>query len=161
MNHGVSPAHLGLLKVEVLADGREQSAQTLQRLLVVILEQLDDAVVHDGFGQHLELEQLTDELDVADGTPPRLVLGLLQLFLEPLALRRLKHQTDIAQQARAAGGGSCSFLRHAPMQSSPALSASSQIPHRPPCLSQTPSGSGLAAVCGSSPRRWVFLSWAL
>lgn len=86
----MSLAHLGLLKVEVLADGSEQSAQTLQRLLVVILKQLDNAVVHDGFGQHLELEQLTDELDVADRTPPGLVLCLFQLFLEPLALRRLK-----------------------------------------------------------------------
>lgn len=36
-----------------------------------------------------------------------------------------------------------------PMQQSPALSASSRTPRRPPCLSQTPSGSGSAAACGS------------
>lgn len=82
--------HLGLLKVQVFADGGEQPAQTLQRLLVVILEQLDDAVVHDGLRQHLELEQLADELDVADGASPGLVLGLLQLLLKPLALGRLE-----------------------------------------------------------------------
>lgn len=55
----------------------------------MVLEQLDHAVVHDGLRQHLELEQLADELDVADGAPPGLVLGLLQLLLQPVALRRL------------------------------------------------------------------------
>lgn len=33
----LSSPHLGLLEVEVLADGGEQPAQALQRLLVVIL----------------------------------------------------------------------------------------------------------------------------
>lgn len=83
-------SHLGLLEVQVLADGGEQPAQALQGLLVVVLEQLDHAVVHDGLRQHLELEQLADELDVADGAPPSLVLGLLQLLLQPVALRRLR-----------------------------------------------------------------------
>lgn len=48
-----------------------------------------------------------------------------------------------------------------PMQQSPALSVSSQTPHRPPCLSQTPSGSDLAAACESSLWCWVCLSSAL
>lgn len=103
MNDGVSLAHLGLLKVEVLADGSEQSAQTLQRLLIVILKQFDNTVVHDGFSQHLELEQLTDELNVADRTPPSLVLCLLQLFLEPLALRRLKPAGETPKRYLATG----------------------------------------------------------
>lgn len=83
-------AHLGLLKVKVLADGGEQSAQTLQRLLVMVLQQLHHTVMHDGLRQHLELEEFADELDVADGTPPGLVLGFLQLFLKTLALCRLR-----------------------------------------------------------------------
>lgn len=89
-------AHLGLLEVQVLADGGEQPAQALQGLLVVVLEQLDHAVVHDGLRQHLELEQLADELDVADGAPPGLVLGLLQLLLQPVALRRLARRENKA-----------------------------------------------------------------
>lgn len=56
----------------------------------MILQQLDDTIVHNGFSQHLELEELPDELDVADGTSAGLVLGLLQLLLQPLALSRLK-----------------------------------------------------------------------
>ncbi len=90
MNQLSSPPHLGLLKVEVLADGGEQPAQALQRLLVVVLQQLDNTVMHDGLRQHLELEELADELDVADGTPPGLVLVFLQLLLKPLTLRRLR-----------------------------------------------------------------------
>ena len=74
-------AYLGLLKVQVLADGGQQSTEALQRLLVVVLQQLDDAVVHDGLRQHLQLEQLADELDVAQRPPARLVLRLLQLRL--------------------------------------------------------------------------------
>ena len=57
--------YLGLLKVQVFADGGEKPAEALQRLFVVILQQLHDTVVHDGLGEHLQLEQLTDELDVA------------------------------------------------------------------------------------------------
>lgn len=90
INQRSSPPHLGLLKVEVLADGGEQPAQTLQRLLIVVLQQLDDTVMHDGLRQHLELKELADELDVADGTPPGLVLGFLQLFLHPVTLCRLR-----------------------------------------------------------------------
>lgn len=83
-------SHLGLLKVQVLADGGEQPAEAFQRLFVVVLQQLDHTVVHDGLRQHLQLEQLADELDVADGPPAGFVLGFFQLLLEPLALRRLK-----------------------------------------------------------------------
>lgn len=90
IHQSFSLAHLGLLKIEVLADGSEQSAQALQRLFVVILKQLDNAVMHNRFSQHLELEQLTDELNVSNRTSPSLVLGLLQLFLKPLALGCLK-----------------------------------------------------------------------
>lgn len=72
-------AHLGLLKVQVLADGGEQPAKALQRFLVMVLQQLDHAVVHDGLCQHLEFEQLPDEPDISYGAPAGLVLGLLQL----------------------------------------------------------------------------------
>lgn len=48
----------------------------------MVLQQLDDAVVHDGLSQHLQLEQLADELDVAQRPPARLVLRLLQLRLQ-------------------------------------------------------------------------------
>ncbi len=84
-----SPPHLGLFKVQVLADGGEQPAQALQRLLIVVLQQFDNTVVHDGLCQHLQLEELADELDVANGAPPGLVLGVLQLFLKSLTLRPL------------------------------------------------------------------------
>lgn len=103
INQDSSPPHLGFLEVQVLSDGGEQPAQALQRLLVVVLQQLDNTVVHDGFSQHLELEELADELDVADGTPPGLVLGVLELFLKPLALRRLKgprkHETNTCMES--------------------------------------------------------------
>lgn len=69
--------YLGFLKVQVLADGGQQSAQALQGLLVVVLEQLHNAVVHDDLGEHFELEQLADELDVAQRAPPGLVFSIL------------------------------------------------------------------------------------
>lgn len=94
---GVPLPHLGLLKVQVLADGGEQPTQTLQRLLVVVLQQLHHTIVHDGLSQHLELEELPDELDVAYGASPSLVLGLLQLFLKPLALRRLQQTKPMSE----------------------------------------------------------------
>lgn len=53
------------------------------------------------------------------------------------------------------------LLPHVPMQQSPAPSASSRTPRRPPCLSQTPSDTGLAAACESWLWCWVCLSWAL
>lgn len=45
--------------------------------------------MHNGLRQHLELEKLANELDVANGTPPSFVLCVLQLFLKPLTLSRL------------------------------------------------------------------------
>lgn len=82
----MSVSYLGLLKVEVLADGGQQPTQALQGLGVVVLEQLHDAVVHDDLGEHLELEELPDELDVAQRAPPGLVFGALQLVGELLLL---------------------------------------------------------------------------
>lgn len=98
MKKAISPPHLGLLKIEVLADGSEQSAQTLQRLFIVILKQLDNTIVHNSFSQHLELEQLTNELNVADRTSPSFVLCLLQLFLKSVALSCLKQTKETAKQ---------------------------------------------------------------
>lgn len=71
----LTASHLGLLKVQVLPDGSEQSAQALQRLFIVILQQLDHAVMHDGLSQHLQLKQLANEPYVADGAPSGFVLG--------------------------------------------------------------------------------------
>ena len=73
--------------VEVLANGGEQRTQALQRLLVLVLQQLHHRIVHDGHRQHLELEKFANELNVADGTPLGLVLGLLQLLLKLLVFR--------------------------------------------------------------------------
>lgn len=50
----------------------------------MVLQQLYDAVVHDGLRKHLQLKQLSDELDVAEGTAAGLVLRFLQLFFQPL-----------------------------------------------------------------------------
>lgn len=69
--------YLCLLKVQVLADGGQKSAETLKTLLVMVLQQFDDAVMHDRFGQHLQLEQLSDELNVAEGTASGLILRFL------------------------------------------------------------------------------------
>lgn len=82
--------YLGLLKVQVLADGGEQPAQALQGLLVVVLEQLHHTVVHDGFGQHLQLKKLPNELDVAQGAPPGLVPSFVQLLLQASSLLGLR-----------------------------------------------------------------------
>lgn len=153
--------YLGLLKVQVLADGGQQPAQALQRLLVVVFQQLHDAVVHDDLREHLELEQLADELDVAQRAPPGLVFGLLQLVDEPLLLLLLPDREretvglylylqklwDIKSDARA------SFKRASvtvPRTRPPAPSASSRRSRRRLCPSQTPSGIGLAAACGNS-----------
>jgi len=86
--------HLGLLEVQVLADGGQQPAEALQGLGVVVLEQLHDAVVHDDLRQHLELEQLADELDVAERPPPGDVLRLLELHGKPLLLLRLPEEQE-------------------------------------------------------------------
>lgn len=55
----------------------------------MVLQQLDHTVMHNSLRQHLELEELANELDVADGTPAGLVLGFFQLFLKTLTFRRL------------------------------------------------------------------------
>lgn len=57
--------YLGLFKVKVLADGGQQSTQALQGLLVMVFEQLYNAVVHDDLRQHFKLEELTNELDIS------------------------------------------------------------------------------------------------
>lgn len=36
----------------------------------MVLEQLYDAVVHDDFCEHLELKELTDELDISQRASP-------------------------------------------------------------------------------------------
>ena len=68
---------------EVLADGGEESAQTLQRLLVAVnLGQLSKALVHDAGRQHLQLVELADEADVAHRPAPGPHLFLLPGGLE-------------------------------------------------------------------------------
>ncbi len=65
LRHIMSVCHLGLLTVQIFPDGGQQAAETLQTLLLLLLHQFDDAVVHDVHRQHLQLEQLPNELDVA------------------------------------------------------------------------------------------------
>jgi len=82
--------YLSLFKVQVFADGGEQPAEALEGLFVVILQQLHHTVVHDGLGQHLQLEELADELYVAEGPPAGYVFGLLQRHLQALTLLVLR-----------------------------------------------------------------------
>lgn len=56
----------------------------------MVLEQLHHTVMHDGFGQHLQLKELPDELDVAQGAPTGLVPGVIQLLLQASSLLGLR-----------------------------------------------------------------------
>ena len=72
--------HLGGIRwrVQALANGGEKVTQAGDALLVVGLsEQALDAVVHDRLGDHVELEHLANEADVAE----RAALGLAELLL--------------------------------------------------------------------------------
>ena len=55
-------------RLELLADVDEESTETLERVLVLVLEQLLYAVVHDVLRQHLQLEQLCDEPEPSQQT---------------------------------------------------------------------------------------------
>lgn len=52
----------------------------------MVLQELDNAVVHDGLCQHFQLEQLSDELDVSERPSTCLVFGIHQLFIQALTL---------------------------------------------------------------------------
>ena len=68
-------SYLCFLKVQVFANCGEQATQTLEGLFIVVLQQLHHAVMHDGFSQHLEFEELSNELDVANGSPPGFIFS--------------------------------------------------------------------------------------
>ena len=53
--------YLGLFVVEVLADGCQQLTPTLEVVLVIGPQQLEQTVMHDCLRQHPQLEQFTDE----------------------------------------------------------------------------------------------------
>ena len=55
-------------------DGGDEATEALQGLLVGLLEQLSDAAVHDVPVEHLDPVKLSDEANVAEGTPPQLHL---------------------------------------------------------------------------------------
>lgn len=57
--------HLVLGCVQFFADGGHQLAETLQRLLVFIFQEFDHTAVYDVCRQHLELEELADQLHVS------------------------------------------------------------------------------------------------
>ncbi|KAF3848125.1 hypothetical protein F7725_021153 [Dissostichus mawsoni] len=78
--------------IEVLSDGGQQSAEALQNLFVVVLQQLHDADVHDDLCEHFQLEQLSDELHVAHPAPAGVVFLALQLLSETLLLLRLQEE---------------------------------------------------------------------
>ena len=78
--------YLCFLKIQVLANGSEQATQALQGFFIVVLQQLHHAVMHDGFRQHFEFEELSDELDITNGSPPGFVLSFFQFIVEPRPL---------------------------------------------------------------------------
>lgn len=57
--------YLGLLEVQILANRGQKSTQALQRLLIMVFEQLYNAIMHDDLCEHFKFEQFTDELDIA------------------------------------------------------------------------------------------------
>lgn len=48
--------------------------------------------MHDGFSEHFELEEFSDELDVTNGSPPGFVLSFLQFIVKPRPLLWLLHK---------------------------------------------------------------------
>mmetsp|Transcript_35169 Transcript_35169/g.83438 ORF Transcript_35169/g.83438 Transcript_35169/m.83438 type:complete len:286 (-) Transcript_35169:43-900(-) len=74
--------------VDVRPDSREQLAEALDVLGVGRLnrDELQDALMHDGFLQHALLVELPDELDVAEHSPTRLEVLLVLPGLLLLAL---------------------------------------------------------------------------
>lgn len=48
--------------------------------------------MHDGFRQHLQLEELANEFYIPDGSPSGFVLGLFQLVVEPRLLLWLQNR---------------------------------------------------------------------
>ena len=55
-------------------DGGDQATETLHGLLVSLLEQLADALVHDLPVEHLDPVELPDKANVTQGPPPQLHL---------------------------------------------------------------------------------------
>lgn len=76
-----SANYLGLLEVKVFSDGAEESTEALQALAIMVFKQLDHAIVHDRFCQHLELEQLADEFDISSGASAGFILCFLKFLL--------------------------------------------------------------------------------
>ena len=56
------------------SDGGDKSAETLHGLLVSLLEQLADALVHDLPVKHLDPVELSDEANVTQGPSSKLHL---------------------------------------------------------------------------------------
>jgi hypothetical protein len=52
----------------------------------MVFEQLHHTVMHDGFSQHFEFKELSDKLDVTNGSPPGFVLGFFQFIMKPRPL---------------------------------------------------------------------------
>lgn len=71
----------GLWHVENLADSGEELAQALDLLLGVlnVAQKLLDALVHDMLREHLQFEQLTNELDKTQTLPFHLLRGITLL----------------------------------------------------------------------------------
>lgn len=143
--------YLGLFKVKVLADGGQQSTQALQGLLVMVFEQLYNAVVHDDLRQHFKLEELTNELDISQWAPPGLVFSLLKLLNEPLLLFLLPGNEKVSGRRNAWVKMGTHFLCGCiiPPRLPPALSAFSQRSRRHLYPFRTPSGIDLKAACGN------------
>ena len=56
------------------SDGGDEPAEALHGLLVCLLEQLPDALVHDFPVEHLDPVKLSDKANVTKGSPPQLHL---------------------------------------------------------------------------------------
>lgn len=71
--------------VQIFPDGGQKATQGLEGILVCSgAEQLQDAVVHDGLGQHAQLEQLTNEADVSQRPSSLLLCRVLKVRFDLL-----------------------------------------------------------------------------
>lgn len=86
--------YLCFFKVQVFADGGEQATKALKGFFVMVLQQLHHTIMHDGFSQHLEFEEFSNELDVTYGSPPGFVLGFFQLIVKSRPLLRLLYKEN-------------------------------------------------------------------
>lgn len=60
----------------------------------MVLQQLHHTVMHDGFSQHFEFKEFSNELDVANGSPPGFIFSFFQFIMKPCPLLWLLHKEE-------------------------------------------------------------------